>query len=239
MNALGFLFGLSLSVLAVAAAIWIIASGGSDRNALFMLLVSLLLFGWTMVGAYARQKIDRWLAQFPGPVVVSAPLWQRVTLCLVLISAGCVPLFGGIVIEIRRGNVEWLKAAVACMLGCLCIAGALLQLPRRELVLNLEGLEYRSLKGRHSYRWSDFSNFFAARGGTYLSCEFSDPASPHQFFRRSLLITGPLGAPKSRLKTLLVSWQARALANASAQAAASRAVVSDPSPRKRSLLDYA
>lgn len=237
MNALGFLFGLGLSVLAVIAAIWIVASGGSDRNALFMLLLSLLLFGWTIASAYSQQRTDLWLAQFPGPVVISAPLWQRALLCLVLVAAS-VPLFGGVVIELRRGDADWLTAAVACMIGCLCVAGALLQLPRRELELSLEGLGYRSLRGRHSYRWSEFSNFYVSGRGWHLLCEFSDQASRHRFFRQSLLISGPLGVPKSMLKALLIAWQVRALANASAQAA-SRAAASVPSPRKRSLLDYA
>jgi hypothetical protein len=237
MNALGFLFGLSLSVLAVVAAIWIVASGGSDRNALFMLFMSLLLFGWTTAGAYSQQKTDHWLAEFPGPVVISAPAWQRVLFCLVLVLFGCVPFFGGVVIELRRGDADWLKAAVACMFGCLCIAGALLQLPRRELVLGLDKLEYRSVRRTRSYHWSEFSNFYAIGRGSQLLCEFADQSNRHLYFRRSLLIAGPLGVPKSMLKTLLVAWQARALANASAQAAASRAATSDP--RKRSLLDYA
>jgi len=237
MNALGFLFGLSLSVLAVVAAIWIVASGGSDRNALFMLFMSLLLFGWTTAGAYSQQKTDHWLAQFPGPAVISAPAWQRVLFCLVLVSFGCLPTFGGAVISIGRGDWDLLQIIVVCIFGLCCALGALCQLPRRELVLSPDGLEYRSLRRSHSYRWSEFSNFHVSRRGAYLLCEFADQSNRHLYFRRSLLIAGPLGVPKSMLKTLLVAWQARALANASAQAAASRAATSDP--RKRSLLDYA
>lgn len=239
MNALGFLCGLSLSALAVVAAIWIVAFGGSDRNALFMLFVSLVLFGWTMVAAYAQQKIDRWLAQFPGPVVVSAPLWQRGFICAMLILFGCFPIFGGAVISIRRGDWDLLQIIVMCVFGLCCAIGALYQLPRRELVLRQDTLEYRSPRRTHSHHWSEFSNFYAISRGSQLLCEFSDQASRHRFFRQSLLITGPLGAPKSMLKTLLVSWRARALAQASARTAASGTVASDPSPRKRSLLDYA
>ncbi|TPO12099.1 hypothetical protein [Mesorhizobium sp. B1-1-5] len=240
MNALGFLFGLCLSVLAVAAAIWIVASGGSDRNALFMLLVSLLLFGWTIASAYSQQKTDRWLAQFPGPVVVSAPLWQRVFFCAVLILFGCLPTFGGAVISIRRGDWDLLQIVVVCLFGLCCAIGALYQLPRRVLVLSLDGLEYRSFRSRHYYRWSEFSNFHVVGGRwPHILCELADQASRHQFSPRSLLISGPLGSPKSMLKVLLISWQARALANASAQAAASQSAACDPYQRKGSLLDYA
>lgn len=238
MNVPGFLFGLCLSVLAVVAAIWIVASGGSDRNAQFMLFVSLVLFGWTIAGAYAQQKVDRWLAQFPGPVVVSAPLWQRIFFCAMLILFGCFPIFGGAVITIRRGDWDLLQIIVLCAFGLCCAIGALYQLPRRELVLSQDTLEYRSLRRTCSHHWSEFSNFYAISRGSQLLCEFSDQASRHRFFRQSLLITGPLGAPKSMLKTLLISWRARALAHASARSAASGAAASDPPPRKRSLLDY-
>ncbi|WP_320310112.1 hypothetical protein [Mesorhizobium australafricanum] len=47
-------------------------------------------------------------------------------------------------------------------------------------------------------------NFYAIGRGSQLLREFADQSSRHQFSRRSLLITGPLGAPKSMLKTLLV-----------------------------------
>lgn len=238
MSSFGFLFGSALSLLAVAAAIWIMASGGSDDNALFMLLVSLAILGWTIFIAYAQQKTDHWLAQFPGPVSISAPAWQRVLLCLLLMLPTCLLIYGGVIINVRRSDWEFVDIAVSCIFGLLCAIGALFQLPRRELLLSLDKLEYRSLQGVHLYGWSEFSQFRVFGRGMHLLCEFAHQSSRHPLFRRSLLISGPLGVPKSMLKTLLISWQARALAHAPAQAA-SRAAASDPVPRKRSLLDYA
>lgn len=239
MSSFDLLFGISLSVLGVVAAICIMAFGGSDRDVLLVLCLSLLVFGWTLALVYSQQKADHWLSQFPGPVTISAPLWHRVLLCLTMIMFGCFPTFGGVILSIKRGNWEIVQAIVVCILGLCCAICAFCLLQRYELVLRLDKLEYRSPWGRHSYRWSEFSKFyvFGARW-RYIFCQFTPQPDRHWSARDGLTITAPMGVSKYVLRELLISWQARALANQSARAA-SRAATSDPIPRKRSLLDYA
>lgn len=233
------LLGFGMLVLAIAAAIWVMLSGGSDR-AVFLLLVSVVLFVWIVAIAYSHQQTDDWLSTFPGPVVISAPTWQRVLLCLTLLLLGVVPLFGGVIIEVRRGDWDFLEVAVSCIFGLVCLMVALAQLPRRELVLSLDRFEYRSFRRIHSYRWSEFSGFRVFNSKwSYLLCEFAHQSHRHPVFRRSLMIAGPLGVSKQALKTLLIAWQERALAGAPVPTAASRPAASDAPPRNRSLLDYA
>ena len=235
MTSLDLLLGLAMLVLAIAAAIWVMLSGGSDR-AVFLLLVSVVLFIWIVAIAYSHQQADDWLSAFPGPVVISAPTWQRVLLCLTVLLLTAVPFFGGVIIEVRRGDWEVAKVVVACIFGLVCAIGALMLLPRRELVLSLDRLEYRSFRRIHSYRWSEFSGFrvFNAKW-SYLLCELTHQSHRRPVFRRSLMIAGPLGVSNQALKTLLTEWQERALAGAPVPTAVSLA----DAPRSRSLLDYA
>ncbi|MEW6634896.1 MAG: hypothetical protein AB1440_28830 [Pseudomonadota bacterium] len=231
------LFGFGISVLAVAAALWIIASGGSDRDVMFMLLLSVAALGWTMASAHSQQQAERWMARFPGPVAISAPTWQRVLLCLLMMPFAGVILHGAAFGKTGPGD-DWelYRMVTVGILGLVVGIGALCQLERRELVLSLDRLEYRSFWKTYSYRWSELSRFYTGNSRwNYLVCEFAHQSHPLWLLRRGLIIAGPLGVSKRALKTLLVAWQARALSSASA--AASRAM--GPDSRKRSLLDYA
>ena len=233
------LIGLGLSFTAVVAAVCIVAFDGSDRNASLMLLLSAALFCAPLAIAYAQQKTDHWLARFPGPVVISAPAWQRILLCLILLVFASMPLLGGAILEVRRGDWEFSKIAIVCAFGLLFFMGALWQLPRRELLLSRDGLEYRTPWRTHSHSWSSFLNFHV-RGSrwSYIECELVDQPSSRWTGPRMLRIGAPLGAPKDTLAALLVAWQKRALVNTAAADAAHRAAASDPDLRQRSLLDY-
>lgn len=241
MTSLDLLIGFGMSAMALAAAVWIIASGGSDSNAMFMLFLAVAALGWTAAMAYSHHQTDHWLAQFPGPVTIRAPTWQRILLCLSLLPLAGMLLYGAAMGKPGRGDDwEFSRIVIVGTIGLLVGIGALGQLPRRELVLGLDGLEYRSPWGRHSYRWSDFSRFYVFNPRwTYLMCEFAHQSHRRWFVRRGLMITAPMGVSKHALKTLLIAWQARALSNASVSTAASRAMASDPRSRGRSLLDYA
>lgn len=241
MTSLDLLIGFGMSAMALAAAVWIIASGGSDSNAMFLLFLAVAVLGWIAAMAYSQHQTDHWLAQFPGPVTISAPRWQRILLCLSFLSLAGMLLSGAAMGKPGRADDwEFSRVVIVGTIGLLVAIGALSQLPRRELVLGLDGLEYRSPWGRYFYRWSDFSGFrvFNPRW-TYLMCEFAHQSHRRRFFRRGLLITASMGVSKHALKALLIAWQARALSNASASTAASPAMESGPRPRGRSLLDYA
>lgn len=241
MTFLDLLIGFGMSAVAVAAAVWIIAAGGSDSNAMFMLFLSVAVLGWLAAMAYSQQQTDHWIAQFPGPIVISASTWQRVLLCLLGMSLAGMFLSSAAMGKAGRSDDwEFHRMVVVGFFGFLVGIGALCQLPRRELVLGLDKLEYRSLWGTYSYRWSEFSKFYLVNSRwNYLVCEFAHQSHRHWLVRRGLVITAPLGVSKRALKALLIAWQARALSNSPVSTAASRAMTPDPRPRGRSLLDYA
>ncbi len=240
MTTLDLLIGFGMSAVALAAAVWIIASGGSDSNATFMSFLSVAVLGWMAAMAYSQQQTDRWIAQFPGPVVISAPTWQRVLLCFSLMPLAGALLCGAALGKAGRSDDwEFHRIVIVGTMGVLVGIVALCQLPRRELVLSLDDLEYRSPWGTHSYRWSEFSKFRLVNPRwTYLVCEFAHQSNHHWLARRGLMIVAPLGVSKYALKTLLIAWQARSLSNSSASAAASRSTTPGSPSRGRSLLDY-
>jgi hypothetical protein len=241
MTFLDLLIGFGMAAMAVAAAVWIIASGGSDSNAMFMLFLSVAVLGWTTAEAYSQQQIDRWIEQFPGPIAISAPTWQRVLLCLSLLALAGLFLSAAATGKAGRSDDwEFYRMVVGGGIGFLVGMGALCQLPRRELVLSFDRLEYRSPWGKHSYRWSEFSKFYLVNSRwKFLVCEFAHQSHRNWFVRRGLMMTAPLGLSKYALRTLLIAWHARALSTSPVSAAASRAMAPDWRPRGRSLLDYA
>jgi hypothetical protein len=241
MTSLDLLIGFGMSAMAVAAAVWIIASGGSDRDALFWLFLSIAALGWLAAMAHSQQQIDHWIAQFPGPITISAPTWQRVLLCLLLMSVAGVLLSDAALGEAgRRDDWEFSRMMVVGAAGLLVGISALCQLPRRELVLSLDELEFRSPFGKHSVRWPEFSRFYVIyRPWPFLVCEFAHQSHRRWFVRRGLIIFDPLGVSKDAVKTLLIAWQARTLSCALASSTASRTMAPDSRPRGRSLLDYA
>lgn len=240
MTTLDLLIGFGMSAAAVAAAIWIIASGGSDSNAMGMLFLSVALLGILAAMAYSQQQTDQWIAQFPGPITISAPTWYRVLLCLAGMSLAGLLLYGAAMGKAGRSD-DWElhRMVVVGSIGLMVAIAALCQLPRRELVLSLDKLEYRSPWGIRSYRWSDFSRFYLVNHRwSLLVCLFAHQSDRRWFVRRALIIAGPLGVFKHPLKKLMIDWQARALANHSVANAASSAMAPDSPSRGRSLLDY-
>jgi hypothetical protein len=241
MTALDLLIGFGMSAAAVAAAIWIIASGGSDSNAMGMLFLSVAVLGVLVAMAYSQQQIDRWTAQFPGPITISAPTWYRVLLCVAGISLAGLLLHGAAMGKAGRSDDwEFHRMVSVGSIGLMVAIAALCQLPRRELVLSLDKLEYRSPWGKHSYRWSEFSKFYLInRRWNLLVCMFAHQSDRRWFVRKGLIIAGPLGVFKYTLKILMIEWQARALANHSVANAASSAIAAGSPSRGQSLLDYA
>jgi hypothetical protein len=240
MTILDLLIGFGLSAAAMAAAIWIIASGGSDSNAMAMLFLSVAALSVLAAIAYAQRKTDQWIAQFPGPIIISAPTWYRVLLCLAIMSlAGLFFYLAAMGKAGPRDDWEFSRMVVVGSIGLMVAIGALCQPPRHELVLSLDKLEYRSSWRKRSYRWSEFSKFYLInRRWNFPVCEFAHQSDRPWFVRRGLIIAGPLGVFKYALKTLMIEWQARALANHSVAYAASSATDSRSPSGGRSLLDY-
>lgn len=221
-----FIVALLASTAALAAAIWTIATGGSDRDALALLAMAVVPFGFLalMMRSTARSQIqlDNWLARFPGPLTLSSPLWRRVlgfALCMgVAVLIFLIAVFG------KRGAADdwnFERLVYVGLFGLLIAIGALLILVPRELVLSLEKLESCSIWGTHSHSWLEFSRF--RLGGSdirFVLCEFADRARRPWRLRRGLPILGMLGVSIGTLEELLTRWHARALA-AQAQAAAS------------------
>jgi hypothetical protein len=228
---------LGISAAAAAAGLWTVATGGSPGNALFFVALALAVFGLTLLQASEANKSADILASFPGPVTLSAPLWQRALLCTLGIAVACFLVYMAMEAAAgRRGEWDPLRAVVFAAFGLLVGVGALLALPRWTLRLDANGLEYRYFRGTYAYRWSAFSAFrvFGSRWHT-LVCVFPGQQIRSWRVPRGLLIAAPLGISKYDLKALLERWQARALAG-------DRAPIARPDttpPKGRSLLDYA
>ena len=236
-----FVFALVAS--AAVAAVWLIAFEEEESSwiALAILFVSVLVLYGVVWSTYSHGQAEKWMALYPGPVSFSAPLSHRLLLCLgVMLLAGL--LFYSVGIRGGPGRLDdWdpLNLMMGGVISLSVALGALSTLPRRELVLSLEGFEYRAVTGRFFYRWEDISEFRLVGRANILACVFAHQSGRRWLGRKSQMISAPLGLFRTTLRLLMTSWRKRALDDPQRCGTAHRSTGASQPPRSRSLLDYA
>ncbi|MEQ1953177.1 hypothetical protein [Mesorhizobium sp. CN2-181] len=240
MTPIGFFIRLGLSAALALAAVCALVVGTSDGAVTAFLFLSALVFGITILEAAFTRQADHLITQFPGPVVLSAPTWQRVVLALWVGSVAAFLIYGAVVGKAGpRDDWEFTRLVVIGTFGLVAGLGALCMLPRRLLILDADGLEYQSVWGTYSFRWSAFSRFYLAGSRwRFVMCEYAGQPHRKWLSRRALMITAPIGISKHALAALLTKWQARALASEGVPSPQATGPAASHN-RNRSLLDYA
>ena len=230
------LFVVFLGCAAAAMVLW--DSRNASSLAVLLLALATYLLGFAFYSDRADKRAAALLTQFPGPIKLAAPAWQRVLRCLGGMALAGV-FYRATVEGARIDDREILGRSLGVLFSLLLTLAALLQLFRQELILRVDTLEYRSLRRKYSYDWSQLSRFYIAgqTWGRYVFCEFTNQSQRNWLIRRGLGIIMPLGISKYALVTLLTDW--RALAVAGSQMAAPDGLSHKVSPHGRSLLDYA